>query len=598
MNKIFKYLIFIPLVCTGCDNLLDTYPYGQIDDDKMKEYQNYVSGLVGYAYGQLPQAYNDIQGNRLDCAADNGVMTSVSDNVTRLATGRIISSQDPFSSIWSSSYKAIANLNMFLENDLGLKTNYYLNPDLDIVYKRRLQGEAYALRALMQWRLLKFYGGRGMNTDKLLGFPIITERITTETENFNLERNTYDECVAQIVEDCDSAFKYLPIANRDFMVEDLATYQNILGSCNWGKMDQISLKAMLADLYLTYASPLFNPENDRERWKKAAEYAKEVMDFKLTGPDKVGFTDPYAALNWFDAGSPNCIFPSRSSESTTHETECYPTGFRGNATFGVTQELVDAFPMANGYPKGHEKANDYNESNPYSDRDFRLSSIVFYPGSTNAKGYTFETWVDETTGELAKDAPGLPKVSRTGYHLKKMVYQDWDANESVVKKGTHFKHYYRWEHMVLAFAEAANEYCQNPNEQLFGLSAIDAIKYLRWRNSYDGVASPLKNNDPYLEDIQNDKEAFRELIHNERRIELCFEGDRFFDIRRWNTDVASINKPVHKMTVMRKPSGELEYKVEELEARNYPSLYIPIPLSEVMRADKMEQNKGWETWAR
>lgn len=598
--KHLLYLLVSMSFLSSCDDLLEPYPYGQIGDENMGDYQNYVSGLVGYAYGQMPTFYDNSQGNRLDCATDNGVMTSVNDDINKFATGRAIPSADPFSSIWGASYKAISNINMFLKDDFGYNTKYYLDPDLDIVYRKRLKGEAFALRAFMEWRLLKYWGGKGLYSGKLLGVPIILERITTETENIDLPRNTYDECVEQIVADCDSAYKYLPIAHRDFLVDDLLTYQTILGSCNWGKMDGITTRAILADMYLTYASPLFNPGNDKERWKKAAEYAKEVMDFKLT-TDNVegGFTDPYKAFSWFDACSPNSILNSRSSINDGHELDCYPAGFRGNAVFGLTQEMIDAFPMSNGYPKGHPKAKALEDpDNPYANKDFRFSSIVFYPNSTNKSGYVFETWIDEATGEPAKDAPDLIKTSRTGYYLKKMVFPDWDKlNETNVKKGRHFKTFYRWEHMVLAFAEAANEY-EGPNGTLFGLSAKDAIKYLRWRNSYDNVPSPLRDNDPYLEEAAQSKELFRELIQNERRIELCFEGDRFFDIRRWNTNVEAINIPVHKMTVIKKSDGKFEYKVEELDQRIFPSLYLPIPYSEIMRDDNMEQNEGWTTWSK
>ncbi len=54
---------------------------------------------------------------------------------------------------------------------------------------------------------------------QMLGFPIITEPLDPASE-IDYARNTYDECVAQIIKDCDSAYKYLPIAHRDFLVPD------------------------------------------------------------------------------------------------------------------------------------------------------------------------------------------------------------------------------------------------------------------------------------------------------------------------------------------------------------------------------------------
>lgn len=604
MKRILLYIVISSFLLSGCDNLIEPYPYGQVDDEEMGKFQDYVSGLVGYAYEQLPKDYRNIQGNRLDCLTDDATLTSVNDVVAKFAIGISNNSDDPFSDIWSSSYKAISNINLFLKDDFGLKTNYFIDSNVDKVYKERLQGEAYGLRALMQWRLLRFWGGKGIRSGQLLGFPIITDRMTIETEKIDLPRDSYEMCVKQIVDDCDQAYELLPIAHRDFLYnkEYLLTYHNVLGSCNWGRIDGITTRAILAELYLTYASPLFNPSGDKERWKKAAEYAKEVIDFKLTKDNVTGGFDPKKSLNWFDACSPNGILVSRrdgnSDANDAHEKEFYPVGFRGNGVIGATHDLVDAFAMENGYPKDHPEGQKlYDPNNPYASRDPRLYSVIFYTGSKNKHNYTFETWFDETTSTWAKDAPGLNKVSRTGYHIRKMVYPDLDWSASNVYKGAHVKHYYRWEHMILAFAEAANEY-EGPNGTSFGLSAKDALKYLRSRKTYDGATLPYASNDPYLEEVSRNQDLFRELVHNERRIELCFEGQRFFDIRRWANSIDDINQPVHKAKVTKKADGTMVYESEKLENRSFPSLFIPLPYSEILKADNLEQNEGWDSWSK
>lgn len=602
-NKLSLVIIFSILV-SGCDSLLDTYPYGQVDDEEMGKFQKYVSGLVGYAYEQIPRHYRNIEGNRLDCATDDAVLTNVNDQIVKFATGISNNAQDPFSSVWSSSYKAIANINTFLKDDMGIKTNYYINPELDKVYKERLLGEAYGMRAFMEWRLLKFWGGKGIKSGKMLGIPIITERVTTESDKIYYDRSTYDDCVKQILDDCEKAKKLLPIAHRDFLYdkEYLLTYQKVLGSCNWGRIDGITISAILADMYLTYASPLFNPNGDNERWRKAAEYAKEVMDFKLNVDNVAGGFEWSKKFDWFDACSPNSVFVSRregnSDANDSHEREFYPVGFRGDAVLGATHDLIESFPMSNGYPKEHpEGLKLYDPKNPYANRDPRLYSIIFYPGSSNKHNYTFETWYDEESDKWGKDAPGLTKVSRTGYHIKKMVYPDLDWSAANIHKGPHVKHFYRWEHMVLAFAEAANEFTKDPNSTFFGISAKDALKYLRSRKTYDG-ANLYNESDPYLEEAANDYETFRALVHNERRIELCFEGQRFFDIRRWATNVDEINKPVHKINVVKKSDGTYSYEVDEVEKREFPSLFIPIPYGEILKDNNMEQNEGWNSWSK
>ena len=124
-----------------------------------------------------------------------------------------------------------------------------------------LQGEAFALRAWFQWDLLQKFGGKGTNGD-LLGFPIVTEPINA-SENVNLSRNSYDECVAQIISDCDSAFKYLPIAHRDYLQApgDLA-YAGVASGADRALHQQLSA-------VLRRASPS-RSKRSGAGWKRAA----------------------------------------------------------------------------------------------------------------------------------------------------------------------------------------------------------------------------------------------------------------------------------------------------------------------------------------
>lgn len=134
-------------------------------------------------------------------------------------------------------------------------------------------------------------------------------------------RATYDECVERILRDCDSALYYLPEANRDWLAGDVA----VEGAVRWHRFDGVAVKAMKALTYLQWASPAFNPSNDEERWKEAARYAAEVMDFKLTQDGAHGF-DPAAAFAWTDPNSPEIIWSSNYSKSSTLENLFYPDG--------------------------------------------------------------------------------------------------------------------------------------------------------------------------------------------------------------------------------------------------------------------------------
>jgi len=579
----------------SCVDYLDPYPNGDRSRDDIWEYQDMVQGLVGQCYDNMPRNYNDNEGAYFDCVSDNAVRTSTTDQLRQMALGVLTTGQDPFRTYWDRNYKSINLVNMFLENNKGFNTRFIVVARWDSLVRYRLQGEAFALRAWFQWDLLQKFGGRGMD-GKMLGFPIVTKPLDF-TQEVNLARNSYDECVKQILADCDSAYKYLPIAHRDFLVPvDDRTYA---GSRYWGRMDGITTRAIKALVYLTWASPRFNPGNDISRWDSAAVNAKKVIDFKLKvdGVVSKGFS-PSDQVNWFNPNFPGIIWSSRyNDKNDAMERMFYPGGFQGNGTMGATQELVDAFPMKNGYPISDPRSG-YDPQNPYKNRDPRFYTIIFHnsaqakKNNTGAVMYTFENW--EGGG---KDAAGATsKNSRTNYHIKKMVFMGLNWSDASINRQPHSKFFIRWAHMVLTFAEAANQVVGPLDNAKYGLSAKEAIKYLRTRKNYDGGSGFAS--DPYLDEVAAaGKTAFDAFIKNERRIETCFEGIRFYDLQRWTTTLAEMNKGVHGAGVIKNEDGSFTYDLQrEVEKRDFKSAYLPIPYDEMLRMSNLVQNEGWDAW--
>lgn len=586
---LFTLLVFL---LGSCVDYLEPYPNGDHSREDIWQYQEMVQGLVGQCYDNMPRNYNDNEGAYMDCATDNAVRTSTTDNIRRLAVGAITTGQDPFRTYWDRDYKSINLVNMFLEDRKGINTRFLIDEHLNDVVRKRLQGEAFGLRAWFQWDLLQKFGGKG-NEGKLLGFPIVTKPVDI-TEEINVARNTYEECVAQILADCDSAYKYLPIAHRDFLVTEAADKAYAGARC-WGRIDGITTRAIKAMVYLTWASPRFNPSNDKTRWDMAAKYAKEVIDFKLNvdGVQSKGF-NPANNVNWFDPNFPGIIWASRNSTNDAMERMFYPGGFQGNGTMGATQELVNSFPMKNGYPITDSRSG-YDPANPYKDRDPRFYAMIFHndakairAGKTEVM-YTFENW--------GKDAAGVASDnSRTNYHIKKFVFMGLNWNDKSLNRQPHSNFYIRWAHMVLTFAEAANHVVGPLDASKYGLSAKDAMAYLRKRKTYDGTAG--FSSDPYLDEVASAGETtFDSFVKNERRIETCFEGMRFYDMRRWTTDLTDLNKSVHGAMVQKNADDSFTYDLNyEVEPRLYQSAFLPIPYAEMLRMDKLVQNEGWDAW--
>ena len=174
----------------------------------------------------------------------------------------------------------------------------------------------------------------------------------------------------------------------------------------------------------------------------------------------------------------------------------------------------------------------------------------------------------------------MSNSTRKGYYLKKLLRQDVNANPNQIADQEHFETHIRYTEIYLNYAEAANEAWGPNGSGKFGYSAKDVIAAIRKRA---GITQP----DGYINSI-NDKETMRKLIQNERRLELCFEGFRFWDLRRWKEDLTESVKGVRISL-----SGEYSYF--EVEKRNYNNDYMhygPVPNNEVVRFD-IQQNKGW-----
>lgn len=589
------------LLAVSCSGFLDPYPSAIRSEEYVLKYGVTMQGLVEKCYDNMSRNYNNNEGAYLDGATDNAVITSATDALKRLSIGVSSNASDPFQTYWSRDYEAIYNLNLFLHENNGQKVRYMLDEHHDELLRNRLTGEAYALRAWFYWDLLQKFGGRGTD-GTLLGVPIVLEPVKVwemtpeEIRNLEFVRAPYEKCVEQIISDCDNAYELLPIAHRDFLVSDPNDLK-VLGAANWGRMDGITTVAIKALVYLTWASPRFNPDGDMSRWQKAAEYAKEVMDFKMEVDNVSGGFSVSRAVNWFDPNNPCIIWASRDQDNNEDmEKAFYPGGFQGNGVIGASQNLVDAFGMADGYPIGQSPTYTYDPANPYMNRDPRFYSVIFYNGreiitGTTSKSYTFENWSNG-----GKDAAGVSlKNSLTNYHIKKFVYKGINWSESSVNRMPHCKFYIRWAHMVLAFAEAANQ-VGGPDSAIDGLTAKQAIAYLRSRDTYDGEEG-IKA-DPYLDEIAlSGKDAFDRFLKNERRIETCFEGTWFYDLRRWTTNLGELNKAVRGVGIERLPNGDFVYDFDRtVETRSFTSAYLPIPYKEMLNVDGLVQNEGWESW--
>lgn len=594
MNKIIKTGVFA-LVATAfasCDDVFVPAPENNLSEEYISKSGQYAENVLGNVYSFMP---NFDVFNLSEAGTDDAVSNDVNDGWRRIAAGSWTSDYNPMSR-WNNTRTCIQYCNLFLSHleDIQWTKDEAANK----CFHDRFYAEARALRGILMYNLLQAHGGPDAS-GQLLGVPIV-EVFEDATANFNVPRNTFKECYDAMMEDFSEALKYLP---RSFKVYDASADQaaldelgrmypgisegvanRVFGSNFMGRMDGQIVRAFVSRASLLAASPAFNASGIQ--WEKAANDAADVLDFigGVSGMDMAGTTwycDPN--MEKLEAGDcpPEVIWRTEKGESRDREEKYYPPTLYGKGYINPTQNLVDAFPMKNGYPISDTRSG-YDAQNPYDGRDQRFYDYIIYNGSTAGTANTpINTSADSDTND------GLEKISsstRTGYYMKKHLRMDVNTNPSNTVNKFHYTARLRYTEFFLNFAEAANE-AWGPMDSRKGYSAYDVVKALRKRA---GVGTD--NGDAYLESVKADKDKMRELIRNERRLELCFEGFRFYDLRRWKVDLSELNKPAMGMHI---ENGA--YSVFEVDSRNYKDwmYYGPIPYSETLKYNNLQQNAGW-----
>lgn len=595
--KLKNILAFVALVTTfsACDDLFEPSVENAQTVDVVFKNPSSAQGILGYAYANLPFETK----STTDIATDDAVTNDLDNNYRKMAQGSWAATNDPMSQ-WVARKATIQYLNIFLENVESVKWSAV--PHKQQMFKDHVSGEAYALRALNMYYLLRNHGG--WVDGQLLGVPIITYTEGPGTD-FNKARDTFQACVEQIYADLDAAIELLPLTYKDLTSNDdlpakykaidanYVDYNVMFGAAMRGRIDGLICKAIKAQTALLASSPAFR-DGTQVTSEEAANLAADVLEFVggVSGMDPQGhrWYMQKEIINYLEGGEnpKEIIWRGGNSNGTadydfglSQELDNFPPTLYGNGRINPSQNLVDAFPMANGYPI-EASGSGYSKNNPYADRDPRLSEYVMYNG-------TIYRDTEIITGSYSADDNGLNKIAnstRTGYYLRKLLRDDCNPNSTQQLAQFHYPVYIRFTEIFLAYAEAANEAWGPKNAGPDGYSAYDVIKAIRQRA---GIGS--NGSDPYLETCAGDPEMMRQLIRNERRIEMCFENKRFWDLRRWKAD---LNVPVKGMDV-KMVGGNLQYDVIDVENRNYKDYmyYGPIPDTEVKKWSNLYQNQGW-----
>jgi starch-binding outer membrane protein, SusD/RagB family len=564
MRQIIINLGFgIILLLSSCseDKFLDPKPAdGTYSDEFIWANPTFARGILYEAYDNLPASFMDFSGQFLAVATDDAVMSDLTSAEMSFATG-LQSSANNLKGPWKSDYANINRINLFLEK--GLDVRYIEDSTLNVGIKELLKGEAHFLRAWYHWDLLRNYAG--IVDGEVLGVPIVTKVLDVDSAMV-MDRNTLAEVVGQIVADCDTAEKYLPI---QFTGTD-----KIIGAQHYGAPTQYACMALKAKVLLLQVSPAFNLSNDINLWRNAAIQAVTTL-YSIEGALN---TEPLPDRNFFEPENYDVIWRSAYSNNASRENNNFPPSLYGRGYTNPSQNLVDAFFMSNGYPITDSRSG-YSEANPYMGRGQRFGNAILYNQSIfkNTNIETFQGGKDSREKYLTG--------TRTGYYLRKHMAENVDLYPVTKNSQSNFRILLSLTDLYLNYAEAMNEF-GGPDNMSLGYSPKMALTKIRKRAGF--------TLDPYLDEVASSgKDAFRELLKQERRVELCFEGERYFDLRRWGDPVNDIDVLGMKITTAETP-GIYNMEKVVVETRKYKSSYGPIPFDQLLIMVNLKQNDDWK----
>lgn len=486
--------------------------------------------------------------------------------------------------VWENAFKNIRACNLFFDNIEN-------SPAATATQKDLLKSEVHFLRAYLYQMLVSVYGG----------VPIIT-RSYGLNQDYAIPRNTYAECITFIGEECDKAAAGLPIKAAQ------------KGRATKGAVLALKSRAMLdaaSDLHNSNASwaPSYaHPElvgyvgGDRAaRWKAAKDAAKAVIDlgvYTLYKPDPQPTDDiakNYGDIFLLNETSEDIFVKYYLAKTGINNIARYnaPNGFHcygGNTPVG---QLVDEYEMKDGTK--FSWANPENAAKPYQNREPRFYASILYDGAylrprpvdiqpSDPLGIVqtgrFEKW-NATTNKI-DIIPGLDtrqspienwNGTYTGYYTMKFMNRavqgqfDWQDNPW---------RYMRYTEILMNYAEACLGLGQQDEAKTY-------INMIRKRAGLPGVTTT--------------GQALIDSYRHERRIELAFENNRFFDVRRWMiasqayTDAQGIDI-LYKLNPDKITTTPTYKVIPSVIKRSWnPSFYfLPIKLDEMNKNKNLIQN--------
>ncbi|MEJ7691513.1 RagB/SusD family nutrient uptake outer membrane protein [Daejeonella sp.] len=488
-------------------------------------------------------------------------------------------------------YQGIRNVNVFLEqySSIPWKNEPSLNGEL-------VKAQQLYFRAYFYFELARRWGG-----------AIIMDKPLQLTDNLDIPRSTFEATLAFIEKDINEA--ELIFSNTTFLDNTGASpalvYTPQMGwnpnysmtipgsdvSNNNGRPDLGAVRALRSRALLLAASPLWNPSGDASKWQKAADAAKLVIDmgrYNLHSDYSKILTDPISheyILAYIRGPRISNVSGFFRDYLISPSTNGY---LEKSGSLNPTQNHVDLYETKQGY-RIADTGSGYTLASPYNNRDPRLEFNVIHNDQTWQAPLKMETWYTPIANGITygKDVSGTVGTgTATSYYCRKLWPEALKGNTTSTALLNFV--YYRYGEILLNYAEALNE-AQGP---VAGVAV--AVNQIRQRPT---VNMPTVAQTFSARGIALSKDNMRDLIRNERAVELAFENVRWFDILRWKKGREIVGQPIKRMDVRK--LGTTFFYAPTVMSNDYQRRFddfmhlYPIPLNEIAKGNNLLQNPGW-----
>ena len=635
-NKHIAILLGSIFIFTSCEDYLDIVPDGTQELSLLFNRKETAYNALANSYSYLPQS-DGTYASYVLASDEVAVPISKEPNSIKMMKGQQ-SISSPLMGYWSGFYANGRGQGSLWE---GIRSCNTLIDNIDLVVdmtqeeKNQWKAEASFLKAYYHFLLVSNYGP----------IPIVDVNlpISASDEEVRLDRKLVDECFTYIVETIDNAINDLP--------------ERVIGNNDLGRIDQVIAKSIKSKVLLFSASPLFNGNTqfyagfvnangqnffnqsyDESKWELAAIAAKEAFEAAIAqGTSMYYFTDtpPSFDTNNFqyqlirdqynsryvvtDPWNSELIWGNSSPVSNGQYWQIQsPAMMKSPASSSVeaawqwlapSVRMAETYYTKNGLPIDEDLSFDFtNRLEPttiafnqrfyaqFAQRTAKLNlnreprfyaSIGFDRGVNRTWGsiWNLKMRKGEIHGRIANTSDYLV----TGYALKKLVHQDSEG-DAYNKAITYPWPIIRLSELYLNYAEALNEF-SGPSPEVY-----EALNIIRDRAGIPSVQESWTNIAyAATPNKHTTKDGLREIIRQERMIELAFEGHRYYDVRRWKLAEEYFSTPIKGWSVDEESENNY-YQIMDVSLRSFssPRDYLqPISFDEISRNPNLIQNPGW-----